>query len=804
MTIPYSDVKKDNNFVNSAAVVIGHRRFICLSPTLVRIEFSPDGIFDDRRSMVAYNQQQPVAFTAITRDGKWDVLDTGAMQIRTIDNDKPCNRNNLELRWNDGKLMQIWRPGDRDYQNLGGTLRSLDRYGGESCVLDGVQTATMESPDPGGTTWPAWLQCEIDPLYVDLHPDAPANFGRGHWLRDAQQQFNDGKYTERTFNWYKVSRKFCPGVLSRSGYYLLNDSEGAVMDEDDFPIERDKPGYQDWYFFAYGKNYLQALQDFRLLSGPVPVLPHKDYGIIFSRWPAFSEDEITEMAHDFAANGYPLSTLVMDMEWHKEGWGHWEYNPELIPDPQRFFAFCRKYNLDVTFNDHPLDVRDDDSHFDEYIKQAGPDVEINTREYNGKTLRMAKVDICNKAQNTAFRKVCHTHIINDGLDYWWNDGSRGQLTTTHGQLVTNKTFFEESERDGRRGMLLGRYGGFGSHRYGGFFTGDTTSDFDVLRLQCEFNIRASGVGVSNISHDMGGFCLAPSQLTTNRSGEKIIKPELYLRWLQFGVFNPIMRFHCAPGSGSRKPYDYDTELNGECRRWLRIRHSLLPYIYTASRTCYDTGMPITRGLYLMEPENNAGYRFDEFYFGPDMLVAPVLSTDKERTIYLPEGEWYEFETAKIVSGGQEITRNVELSEVPVYVKAGSIIPRQSSDDNIHAAHIKHLLLDVYPGAEGCAELYEDDGRSPDYKQGDFCRTRFNMRKNNNIIEIAGKVIEGKPLGGIRQITIDVSLDKLPLSAFLNGDIEINCKKIDTENRYQFHLPEIKSGDPFKVVILLNM
>ena len=109
------------------AVVIGRRRFTCLSPTLVRVEFSPTGVFEDRRSMVAHAEQQPLAFAAVTAEGAWTVLDTGAMQVHTRDNDQACNRNNLEIRWSDGRLLQFWRPGDRDHQNLGGTLRSLDR-----------------------------------------------------------------------------------------------------------------------------------------------------------------------------------------------------------------------------------------------------------------------------------------------------------------------------------------------------------------------------------------------------------------------------------------------------------------------------------------------------------------------------------------------------------------------------------------------------------------------------------------------------------------------------------------------------
>lgn len=748
---------------------IGQRRFTCLSPTLVRIEFAPDGEFEQRRSIVAYAEQSSLPFDSVTEDGAWTVLDTGRMQVWSRDNERAPDRTNLEIRWSDGRVLQIWRPEDRDYQNLGGILRSLDRYGGDVAQLDGVHAATMDSPDHSATSWPAWLQCEVDPLYKDLHPAPPEKFGGGSFLRMGQAEYNGGKVTHRTFNWYKDARKFAPGLLSASGYFFLNDSDSAVMDADDFPVERDRPGSSDWYFFAYADDYKQALLDFRLLSGPAPIPTHRTFGIIFSRWPAFTESEVKDMVRDFTANGYPLATLVMDMEWHKEGWGHWEFDPELIPDPERFFALCRKHGLEVTFNDHPLDVRDDDCHYEEYLEKAGPDVEISKRNYNGKHLNMARVDICDKRQNRAFLESCHKPIMDLGLDYWWNDGSRGQMRGTCGQLVCNKTFFEESEREGRRGMLLARHGGLGSHRYGGFFTGDANSDWNVLRLQVEFNIRAAGVGVGHVSHDIGGFMIGKSGLVENREGKKIVDPERYLRWLQFGVFGPILRFHSSPGSGSRLPYDYDSELGGACRHWLRIRHSLLPYIYTAARHYYETGIPITRGLFLDEPNNPKAYRWDEYKFGEDMFVAPVLCESRERTFHLPAGRWLEFEGTKEIEGDRELTREVELDEFPVYVRAGGVIPRRNPDGDIHDPHIRELWLDVYPGADGSAELYEDDGRSTDYKSGGFCRTGFTLTDNDGSLALESKPSDGKPLGEDRELRITVRSAAAPTTVSLNGE-----------------------------------
>ncbi len=772
-------------------MILGKRRFRVLSPTLVRIEYSPEGSFEDRRSMVAYAEQKELSIQQIRQEGDWDILETGALEIRSKANDLPCDRTNLEIRWSDGRFMQFWRPGDRDYQNLGGPLRSLDRYAGAACRLDGVHPATMEAPDAVGSTWIAWNQDEVDPLYAGLHPAPPEPARNGAWLSDAMSERDGGRFPARTFNLYKEARKFPPGLLSASGYFFLNDSDGAVLDEEDFPVERERPGSQDWYFFAYGSDYKQALADFRLLGGAAPMPPRKSLGIMFSRWPAFTQDEIEDIARSFAANGYPLSTLVMDMEWHKEGWGHWEFDPELIPDPTRFFARCHELGLEVTFNDHPLDVREDDCHFEEYVKSGGPEVVVREREYKGRTVRMASVNICNRQQNRAFRKVCQSHIWDLGLDYWWNDGSRGQMRATSGQLVSNKSFFEDSVRNGRRGMHLARHGGLGSHRYGAFFTGDANSDYDVLRLQCEFNIRAAGAGISQISHDIGGFALDASEVRTNKAGTPVIDPERYLRWLQFGVFNPILRFHSAPGSGSRRPDDYDDELGGACRHWLRVRHGLLPYLYTAMRQYHDTGLPVTRGLYLEDPRNPAAYRFDEFFFGPDLLIAPVLSADRERSLYLPAtgnaGGWWEFETAICHAGNREITRMVELSDVPVYVRPGAIIPRQNPDDPVHPGHIAELVLDVYPGANGSAFLYEDDGVSEAYPAGAFCRTHFELHHDSDGITLSGRVDAGVPLGRHRVVVVEISLPGLLKGATDNQGFAVPWEELPASGRFRLRL-----------------
>lgn len=756
-------------------VVLERRRFRSLSPTLIRLEFGLSAEFEDRRSIVAYEKQEPCSFADVRKEGEWTVLDTGSVEVRSRQNDKPFDRTNLEIRWTDDRLRQCWRPGDRDHQNLGGTLRSLDRYGGAAAELDGVHTADMEAPDPAATNWPAWIQCEEAPLYKELHPNPPENLNEGSWLRLADADHNDGRLMERFWNWYVEARKFCPGVVSRSGYHFLNDSQSAVMDEDDFPVERERPGCQDWYFFAYGRDYKQALRDFHTLAGPAPLPPHRSLGIIFSRWPAFSQEEVRELYEGFRENGYPLSVLIMDMEWHEFGWGHWDFNEELIPDPEQFFEWCHEHDMDVVFNDHPLDVRSDDSHFEPYLEKADTrekvhDITYGDRENERSTLPAVPVDITNKKENQAFVEVCHRPIREAGLDYWWNDGSRGKMSHTCGQLVANKTFYEETEDESTRGMLLARYGGLGSHRYGGFFTGDTGSCFEVLRLQCEFNVRAGHAGLNYMSHDIGGF------MTGGKESERI-DPQRYCRWLQFGVFNPILRFHCAPNAGSRRPWDYDDDCGGACRRWLRVRHSLLPYINTANHICFETGIPVVRGMFLEEPDKEDAYRFDQFYFGTNLLVAPILSDENRRSIYLPAGKWWEFETDNCRKGGEVIERDVPLEEVPVYVPAGGIIPRQDPDGDIHTSHIDPLILDVYAGADGTAELREDDGRSPAYQEGQYCTTRFELRDEEDQLTLSVQPVEGEPFREARNTTVRFHIEFTPDGVTCDGE-ETKWEKAD--------------------------
>lgn len=297
--------------------------------------------------------------------------------------------------------------------------------------------------------------------------------------------------------------------------------------------------------------------------------------------------------------------------------------------------------------------------------------------------------------------------------------------------------------------------------------------------------------------------LPARHLVENEKGVKIVPSAVYVRWLQFGVFNSILRFHCAPGSGSRLPYDYDSLAGGACRKWLRVRHSLLPYIYTVARDYYDTGLSPTRGLFIEEPENPAAYRFDAYYFGPSLLVAPVFDDSPTRSLYLPAGFWWAFDGTTCVEGGQEITIEVGLADYPVYVRAGAILPRRDPDGRLHAGHIEKLHLDVYPGADGESWLYEDDGCTTAYHDGEFCRTRLTQHVGQDgKLVLAGEVAEGTPLGEHRTISLRVRLDAPPASVKLNGEQALACEPDGA--LYRIILPQQETAQTWRLEIAVNL
>ncbi len=324
-------------------------------------------------------------------------------------------------------------------------------------------------------------------------------------------------------------------------------------------------------------------------------------------------------------------------------------------------------------------------------------------------------------------------MVDDGIDGWWPD--QGDGFDGPSELNRHRMYWEGTQifRPNERPFALHRNASAGVQRFGGFlWSGDVQSRWETLRTHVAVGINSGLTGLPYWGTDIGGF--VPTSEYTG---------ELYVRWFQFGAFCPMFRSHGRNwhlhlpwgwdgGDGgppetrnfTADPAElHNTTVEPICRKYLELRYQLLPYLYSAVRESHDTGIPIMRALWLHHPDDRAAVaRGDEYLWGHDLLVAPVVEKGATtRRLYLPRGTWFDFWTEQKVDGGREIDRNVDLATMPLYARAGSIVPMGPIRQYVDEPSEEPVTLVVYPGADGESTWYEDDGSTFNYRRGEFMR-----------------------------------------------------------------------------------
>jgi alpha-glucosidase (family GH31 glycosyl hydrolase) len=339
-------------------------------------------------------------------------------------------------------------------------------------------------------------------------------------------------------------------------------------------------------------------------------------------------------------------------------------------------------------------------------------------------------DLSNQQQADVFMRELHAPLMRQGVDVWWVDGGNGavDMPGLNPQLWTNKVFYDYAQQQsGRRAFILSRYGDWGSERYPAFFTGDTYSEWPVLAYEVAFTVRGGNVLVPYITHDIGGFHGARLDF------------DLYARWIEFGAFSPLLRLHSAhanPREGNlRMPWVYGSEGTALMRKYFRLRTQLIPYLYSYAWRAHEQSLPILRPLYLEYPDLEEAYRHaHEYFFGRELLVAPVLDPSGNQTVYLPPGSWVDFFSGRRYQGGLTFTAPYAVDETPVFVREGAVIPEQSASEYSNARPLDPLIVNVYGTGEGSFDLYEDDGVSLAYAQGASAHTPIAHAKGGDGLE----------------------------------------------------------------------
>ena len=540
------------------------------------------------------------------------------------------------------------------------------------------------------------------------------------WQPGMQQKANL-KGTYRTLDGYDGNMhgdKPMPiedGLLARDGWTLIDDSGSLLFDGDpDWDWVTTRPsadGAQDWYFMIYGTNYKQALKSFTRFAGNVPLPPRYAFGYWWSRYWSYSDQDFRDLIGNFKSLDIPLDVLVVDMDWHPispeagGGWTGWDWNERLFPDYKQFLKFLDDAGVKTTMNLHPADgVRPYEKRYAEFARRYG-----NT---DGKAVQFLGSD--KRFVKALFDTYLHPYM-DEGVDFWWLDWQQWltdkKVEGLSNTFWCNYIWFSDMQRQGKkRPMLYHRWGGLGNHRYQIGFSGDAIISWKSLDFQPYYNSTASNVLYGYWSHDIGGHMGADS-----------IDPEMYIRWMQFGAFSPILRTHSTKNAGlNKEPWVFADKERDIIRDIIKQRYSLAPYIYTMARHAYDTGVSLCRPMYYDYPDAQESYsNRNEYMFGDNYLVYPITQPMNNgvslQKVWLPAGnDWYELTSGTMLKGGQTVERRFLLDEYPIYVKAGSIIPQYGDVKNLRR-NDEAVTVTVYPGnVDAQFVMYEDNGNDKQY------------------------------------------------------------------------------------------
>lgn len=626
------------------------------------------------------------------------------------------------------------------------------------------------------------------------------------------------KGTRRTLDMTKGKVSLEDGILSRDGVAVTDDSNTLVLLPDGTVSPRAKQlcrntDGSDKYIFAYGHDYKAALRDFYRLTGKTPLIPRFAFGNWWSRYKAYTQEEYLALMKRFKDSEIPVTVATIDMDWHwvdvekrfgKEakpasrdvdgaknrlmalfqsaGWTGYSWNTELFPDYKQFLKTLKDENYKITVNLHPSDgVRFFEDMYPEFAEFMGIDP---------KTKQAIPFDISDRKFTEGYFKFLHHGYEKEGVDFWWIDWQQGVNSQIRGLdplWWLNHYHSADIARDGKRPLILSRYAGPGSHRYPLGFSGDTLIKWSALDFQPYFTATASNAGYSWWSHDIGGHTFG------------IRDDELYTRWLQFGVFSPIMRLHSTNNEFlGKEPWKFSRDTEKTTTDFLRLRHRLIPYIYSMNMLTHRDGRPLIEPMYYKNPESNEAYNVpNEYWFGTQLIAAPVTKPADKKTltastdVWLPEGRFTDIFTGRIYGGNQKIKMFRDISSIPVLAKEGAIIPLSVNDKTNDWANPEDMEILIYRG-NGNFTLYEDDGETMNYKNGAFAETKFEVEESEKDL-----IFTVNPASGDLSVIPDVRY-----YTFSFKDIA-SSEKIDVtinENRTVFEKTE-KNGETIISVTL---
>jgi len=490
------------------------------------------------------------------------------------------------------------------------------------------------------------------------------------------------------------------------------------------------------YVVFYGPLADSVIAAYRNLSGNVPMLPRWAYGFWQCRERYTSGTNLVETVKEFRKRNIPMDVIVQDWQyWGDNGWGVPQFDETNYSNPAGFIKEIHNLN----------------SHFNISIWSNPDKNSAIGKEYIAKNLFIPNtkwLDYFSPLIRESYWNTLNKNLFSYGVDSWWMDATEPENDALHGQktylglgdfyrltypLFVSRAVYEgqrETTSD-KRVCIITRSAFLGQQKYGTInWSGDIGGNWDAYKKQIVAGLNFTITGMPYWTTDIGGFFRPGKSQYTDENYQ-----ELLIRWYQWGTFNPIFRIHGY--QSETEPWHYSQQVQDVMKKMMDLRYRLLPYIYSEAWQVTKNGSTIMRPLVMdFCKDNFALNQLYEYMFGKSFLVAPVTESEvNERDVYLPESvNWYDFRTGKYFEGGQTIKAEAPLDEIPLYIKAGSIIPMgpaiQYATEKSDPVEIR-----IYPGADGEFILYEDENDNYNYEKGIYSTITFNWENEKKELTI---------------------------------------------------------------------
>lgn len=528
--------------------------------------------------------------------------------------------------------------------------------------------------------------------------------------------------------------KYLKSLYSLDGFVSIDDSKSLLIEEGGTFKNRNENGI-DTYVFLYGKDFNTCLRDYFSLTGKPSLLPRYALGNWWSRNTAYTDEMLNQLVEQFDRNEIPLSIVLLNHDWHireyekeKNLQTGFTFNPNYFKEPTTLIQNFHSKGIRLGLSVNPSEGL---YPYDTYYQTAKTYIVTDERG-------VIPFQVLDPKLLDIYLKLCIHPLDNMGIDFYSLD-IENTNNSKNLWLLNHYHFYDMSRDYKRRPMILSKNSLVAAHRYPVQYSGKTVVSWNTLRQIPFFNASATNIGVSFVSHDIGGYYKGTED------------NELYTRFVQLGTFSPILKFGSDGGKYyKREPWKWGVKTHQIVKDYLLLRHRLIPYLYTEAYEYYQNSKPLITPLYYKFPDlyDDELYK-NEYYFGRELFVAPIVSKKDYimdrviHRIFMPEGVWYDFVTGKKFLGGKKYVAFFKDDEYPVYAKEGSILVLGNNEILNDTTPPKHLEIQIFPGKNNAYTLYEDDGLSDLYKKGFYIKTHIDYNYLPNNYTVIVRAIEGK-------------------------------------------------------------